>query len=229
MELEKAWKVIQRLVDVVEPVGSIRRGKPDVHDLETALAYAQEVGVVSPYDAKAIKKFGWSILVGIGEQQHQVVSEEKPVEMYLDAIEQMLATGHVFMKHKDQPDNAERFMPESRAAQSEMIGWYDWQFWYLLPKVAYKRVWEFYRSSGVMFPDSERGVRVKLLEDKLLLPQGDRFSYRLRYGLENDQRARVLRIARDTSESDSDTLLQNAGTTGTGGTGGTDDDIEDES
>ena len=197
--------------------------------LETGLRYACEVGAVSEDDAEAIKEFGWSILVGIGEQQHQVVSEEKPVEMYLDAIEQMLATGHVFMKHKDYPDNADRFMPESRAAQSELIGWYDWQFWYLLPKVAYKRVWEFYRSSGVMFPDSERGVRVKLLEDKLLLPQGDRFSYRLRYGLENDQRARVLRIARDTSESDSDTLLQNAGTTGTGGTGGTDDDIEDES
>ena len=39
MELEKAWKVIQRLVDLMEPTcerievaGSIRRGKPDVHD-----------------------------------------------------------------------------------------------------------------------------------------------------------------------------------------------------
>ena len=41
MELEKARKVIQRLVDVMEPAcerievaGSIRRGKPDVHDGE---------------------------------------------------------------------------------------------------------------------------------------------------------------------------------------------------
>ena len=197
MELEKAWKVIQKLVDVVKTGGSIQWGRPDVHDLETALAYAREVGAISEDDAEEIKEFGLSILAGIGEQQHQVVSEEKPVEMYLDALERMLATGHVFMKDKDQPENADRFMPKVLAAHSVMIGWYDWQFWYLLPKAAYKRVWEFYRCCGVMFPDSERGVRVKLLEDGVLLPQGGRFTYRL--WLNSQEAPRVLRISRPTA------------------------------
>ena len=200
MELEKARKVIQRLADVIytaDREGVIRRGEPDVHDLETALVYALKLGVVFEDDVEAIKEFALSILVGIGEQQHQVVSEDKAVEMYLDAIEQMLVTGHVFMKHKDHPENADRIMPKARTSQPEMIGWYDWQFWYLLPRVAYRLVWEFYRSSGVMFPESERGVRVKLLEDGVLLPQGGRFTYRL--WLNSQEAPRVLRISRPTA------------------------------
>jgi hypothetical protein len=164
---------------------------------------------------EAMLETGWHILLNIGEQQHQVVSEEKPVELYLGALEQMFAQGTIYLRHKDRPDMVEEIWPKHRTGTAEMLGWYDEYFWYLLPKAAYSAVWQFHRCSGIIFADSERGVRVKLLEEKILQPQGDRFTYRLRLG---DDLVRVLRISRVALEN----LSTEAGTSGTTGTTGTD-------
>ncbi len=183
--------------------------------MEMGLKYARSVGALSQDDLEALSQTGWAVLMGIGEQQHQVVAEERPVDMYLSALEQMFAQGTVYLRNKDLPDIVEQVWPEQRTATSELLGWYDDRFWYLLPKAAYNAVWQFYRCSGVVFPDSERGIRVKLLEEKLLLPNEDRFTYRLRIG---ESLPRVLRIARPDVKGDS---LNSAGTSGTAGTLGT--------
>ena len=163
--------------------------------LEMGLRYAREVGAVDESMATALKETGWALLIGIGEQQHQATKEEKPVELYLNALQQMFAQGVIFLRDKRIHDEggAELVWPEGRVVTAEMLGWYDETFCYLLPDVAYKSVQRFYQASGRVFPDSERGVRVKLDEQEKLLCQADRKTYILRIG---ESRHRVLRMYR---------------------------------
>jgi len=170
---------------------------------EMGLNYAVTVGALSAPDAANLRTAGWQTLLTLAEKQNEMVVEEKPVELYLSAIEQMLSTGTIYLRHRERPDDLLSAWPVNRVPMSEHIGWYDEQYLYLLPKVAFGAVWRFYRSSGVVFPDNERGVREKLLEQKLLHPQGDsradRFTYRLPLGADMP---RVLRIFRPVESAD---------------------------
>ena len=159
---------------------------------EMGLIYAQEVGALSETGAEALREDGWRELLGIGEEQHRVVAGENPVELYLDALEQMMAVGVIYLRHKNFPGEGEKIRPKQKTLAAEFLGWYDDNFWYLLQKVTYNAVVQFYRAGGTVFPDTVQGVRTKLDEQGLLLRQGERYTYLLRVGSE---RYRVLRIA----------------------------------
>lgn len=72
------------------------------------------------------------------------------------------------------------------------MGWYDDQYIYLLSKVALRVVHKFYRHSGVVFPDTEHGVKVK--EQGLLFPAESEKRGGFMYQLPIDDRPRVLQI-----------------------------------
>jgi hypothetical protein len=129
----------------------------------------------------------------------------------------MLAVGAVHLRHRETPDTSDTIWPVNRTVQSEFLGWYDEYYYYLLPKIAFGAVWRFYRAGGVVFPDTERGVREKLLEQHLLFPQpdsrADRYTYRLTLGADAP---RVLRIARTKVEAQSSDAVESAETPDTG-------------
>ena len=89
-----------------------------------------------------------------------------------------------------------------RAANAEFVGWYDDQYIYLFPKVAYHVVHKFYRDSGVVFPDTEHGVKVKLKEQGLLFPAESEKRGGFMYQLPIDDRPCALRITNFLSSDD---------------------------
>ncbi|CAG0933584.1 DNA primase [Thermoflexales bacterium] len=163
--------------------------------------FAVSVGAMVEEDALALGSVAWNVFIGLGGRQQEVALEEKPVEMYFGALEQMFAQGIAFLRHKDAAEIDERAWPSAavRTVNCEFLGWYDDRYWYLLPRVAFNSVYGFYKRSGTVFPDTERGVRVKMLERKLLYPNKDRFTSVLRVG---QSTVRVLMVARpDRDES----------------------------
>ncbi len=112
------------------------------------------------------------MLIALGEAQQDVAQEEKPVALYLSALRQLLHQGTLYLRSREYPDLVDREYPKLsvRAANAEFVGWYDDQYIYLLSKVALRVVHKFYRDSGVVFPDTEHGVKVKLKEQGLLFP-----------------------------------------------------------
>jgi hypothetical protein len=184
------------------------------------LEYASAIGAVSTDEFETLKKLGWDVLIGLGARQNMIAAEEKPVDMYFRALEAMFASGGAFLRFKDAPEDDGRSWPSVavRAMHSDVLGWFDANYWYLIPEETFNAVCQFYRKAGTVFPDSERGLRSKLLEQKLLLPDGERFTYRLRLN-GDDYRPRVLRIHKPGSGEK--VLSGEAGTTGTTGTTGT--------
>jgi DNA primase len=185
------------------------------------LEYAQHVGALNEEEALALLNVAWRVLIGLGERQQEAAVEEKPVDLYFNALEQIFAQGLAFLRHKDAAEDDSRAWPgvAIRTINSEFLGWYDDKYWYLLPTAAFNAVYRFYRTSGTVFPDTERGVRVKLLEQKRLFPNKDRFTYQLR--LSGSSKVRVLRVGRPDIETDPSIL--EAGTAGTTVTTGTEE------
>lgn len=163
---------------------------------ELFLDYCLHCTVVTDTEYADLRDLGWTVLIALGEAQQDVAQEEKPVEMYLSALRQLLQQGTLYLRSRAYPDLVEQEYPKlsARATNAEFVGWYDDQYIYLLSKVAYRVVHKFYRDSGVVFPDTEHGVKVKLKEQGLLFPaESGREPFF--YQLPIEGRPRVLRIS----------------------------------
>ena len=112
--------------------------------------------------------------------------------MYFSALDNMLVQGSCYIRSRKHPEAESLVQPKLRTANSMLLGWYDDQNWYLLPQIAYQLVYQFYRASGVLFPDSDTGVRTKLHERGLIaVTSHNRHTYQLRIG---DKRKWVLAV-----------------------------------
>jgi hypothetical protein len=143
---------------------------------------------------------------------------EDPVAMYISAIEQMASQAQIYLRHKDKPEQDDFVFPaalrpkqlingneQSRLGNAEMLGWYDETYWYLMPQAAFNRVADFYRKGMVVFPDTERGLRKKLIERGLSVPGADgRMAYQVWIGEESHW---VLRIKLSANKQ-GDTILK---------------------
>lgn len=161
---------------------------------EVFLQYSQHLGVVE--QPEALREFGWSVLLALGDAQQGAVQDEDPVTMYIRALQQLLAQGAIYTRSREHPDFVDHNNPPPAkcAVGAEFVGWYDQDYLYLLPGVAFRIVNQFYRGSGVVFPDTEHGLKTKLREQSLLFPtENDRRGGYL-YQLPLDNRPWVLRI-----------------------------------
>ncbi len=153
---------------------------------EMGMEYAVHVGATTAEAADEMLTTAWETLLAIGAKQHEAVIEENPVDMYVGAIQQMLATGACYLRSRTMPDSQALVLPASAGAgplqADKMIGWYDDKFYYLLPKAAYNAVFGFYRDGGIVFPDTERGVRAKLKERGLSITSQGRLAYQVSIG-----------------------------------------------
>jgi len=199
-ELEQ--KLPERLLDYTEAArarGAHLRMPANVASLfvgwDMFVSYAQQLGVLD-CDYDGLRDLGWQMLVELGDAQQVTAQDEKPVMMYLDALSQLVAQGSVYLRHREYPEMPDKMLPKGadREVGAEFLGWYDEQYLYLLSGPTFKTIVQFYRNSGVVFNDTERGIKVKLREEGLLhpaeRPTGNTFLYQM--GLST--RPWVLRI-----------------------------------
>jgi hypothetical protein len=167
---------------------------------ELAMRWMAEIGAISADDQRAMTDMAFVMMLAIGDEQHiDTHVDEDPVGMFLNTIEQMFADGTAFVRYAETPDDDVRSKPEpkTRQAQAKFLGWYDEKYWYFLDS-AFEAVYTRFLRSGRPFPDTERGLKAKLREQKRLFPDsGDRFTYRFQ---RVDAKPRVLRIARTDTE-----------------------------
>jgi hypothetical protein len=172
------------------------------------LEFFRDIGVLSEDDRALWNDIGWGTFLKIGGEQHAMIVEENPVDMYLEALQEMFAQGTIYLVHRDQMDiipdgEADRSWPKHRIPTAMHIGWYDDRFWYLIPRGTYQAVWRFYAAMGKVFPDSDRGLHTKLNERGMLLVQD---AAHLTYRMPSGSKTRVLRLHIPGSENVSENL-----------------------
>ncbi len=150
--------------------------------LEMGLRFALASGVIDQEGFEGRLAAGRDVLLANAEQQDADINLEfDSVAMYFSALENMLTQGTCHLRSRQHPDAETMVRPQNRAANSALLGWYDEACWYLLPEIAFQVVYQFYRLSGVAFPDTELGVKTKLQERGLIVKaNGTRNTYRIR-------------------------------------------------
>jgi hypothetical protein len=133
------------------------------------MRFAVYLGVLSGPDYQSLLEEGWNALLAGSQAMHERLEEEKPEEMFLRALRELLAQGKIFLRCRDA--GLSMGGPEDRA---EMLGWYDDCYLYLLPEATYSRIVRHYRDQGCNFPVRELTLRKMLKEAGILIEKNGR-------------------------------------------------------
>lgn len=96
------------------------------------------------------------------EQQSQMVQELKPTEMFYNALEQLFATGMMYV------DNYKTNLRMEGISKTGInVGFYDTneELFYFYPNVIYNQIQNFYNNGGTRFPINEKALWKYLLEE----------------------------------------------------------------
>ncbi|MCX7950148.1 MAG: hypothetical protein N2509_08565, partial [Treponemataceae bacterium] len=160
--------------------------------LATGLAYAQEIGALTESQTQEWKERGWAALWDMAIGQSARIERERPTLIFLEVLSTLVAQGKARLYPKD---SDKEFIPEPG---TDLVGWYDEDFIYLLPEAAYHAVARFLREEGRHFPVKERALWKYLFEEGYLLRnEGDpHYTRRIRRG---DTLHRVIQIIRSAA------------------------------
>lgn len=130
--------------------------------LEMWTLFLQRNKHITEKAATALKEESLSIFKAMAVRQNKAITEEKPTELFLSALREMLSTRKAKLL-----DTSSGMLPE------EGIGWKDDNFAYLLMDSAYNAVCRFYRERDKSFPLSKRRLLKHFATEKLIIPSED--------------------------------------------------------
>jgi len=120
--------------------------------LTTFLKFFIEKGIISQKEADEYSSLGWDILVNKVRNHNKRIKAEDPVEKVREILESLLLQKKIRIDPKEAG-------PVMGGDEAILLGWYDTDFYYLLPKALWHELNDFCRREGSYFPLSERTFR----------------------------------------------------------------------
>ena len=176
--------------------------------LDTWLAMAVDIGALSEVQAAEALAEGWAALIGLAREHTQLLEEEAPEVVLLQAIGELIASGRLDLVPLGQGRGA---------AHGTLVGWYDSTHVYLLPDTAYEHA-ERVLARGRGLAASPQAIwRALERRGALVRGEGDRLASRLPTTLPDGTRPRVIRLSRARLQALGASLVWETGTFGTSG------------
>lgn len=139
---------------------------------ELMFKYMRDIDAVDDETAASELQSAWRTLITSSREQSREAADERPTQLYLRAIAEMLQARIVRVKDLNNIDSSDNV--------KDFIGYKDSSHYYLIPGVAYRYVCKLYADQGSAFPLGERALYKALREYGLLIPGGDGKSTRVK-------------------------------------------------
>lgn len=132
---------------------------------EMMLRYMQDIDAITKEAAEAELREAWDVVLGNARHQAEEAREDRPVNMFLSAVRELLASKQATVHALDDPKELN--------VSPSTIGYGDAQYYYLLPDLVFSRVCRLYADQGVVFPLGKRALFKQLREEGYLTPDKD--------------------------------------------------------
>ncbi|MBP2639694.1 MAG: hypothetical protein H6Q66_645 [Firmicutes bacterium] len=122
-------------------------------------------------------------LMAVAEENIKGLAQEKPVEQFLAALHELIATKHVFVASKD-----------TESLSNGAIGERDGDMLYLLPNTVFEAVQRHYAGMGLVFPVGQRTLWKQLASEGILEHDKDRNTLKRRMKMHDSKLMNVLAL-----------------------------------
>lgn len=116
------------------------------------LTFMMEVGTLEKEEATSLYEEAEATLKDLIQRQGRLVNEEKPPEIFMRSLKELMTTGKVRLEPLKLSSQDELFLTGNK------IGWEDDKFFYLLPEATYNAVSRSLSARGQKLPVLERAL-----------------------------------------------------------------------
>jgi len=127
--------------------------------IEMMTKYFKHAGICSEEESKMLLEESEEVLTVLILKQNSLVNEEKPSEIFVTILKELLVAGKVRVESLRQGNSQDTLF-----STGDSIGWKDENFYYLRPEATYNAVNKFLASRGQKFPILERTLWKQLDE-----------------------------------------------------------------
>lgn len=133
-------------------------------------------------------KIAETIFIKLIQKQHTEMKTENPLSMYLNTIEELITSNQMPLNKLRQESGSQKY------------GWYDEQYYYLIPEITYNKVLMFWERRNKVFPLTTKKLHDRLYQMGII--EIDESSQRKcpKITVEKGRRIRVLKINRKKLE-----------------------------
>lgn len=128
------------------------------------LDYFRNVGLFDADTAKGMLQDAHRLLTATSKQQARSMDDEKPTRIFLDSMVELIASNSVVMKDLTGTGNEK----SGKKPGVDLVGYFDNDYYYLLPKVAFGCVSKLCREQSTEFPVSLKALYKHLRTDGIL-------------------------------------------------------------
>lgn len=116
----------------------------------TLLSWAVDKGVIDEGWKLSATEIGWNTFMRVADRHTRRVEQQDPVKMFFEIIDALLTQGRLRIDHKEAG-----YKEHLGGDAGELIGYYDENFYYLLPAPSWHAVQTYLRLEGEHFPFSK--------------------------------------------------------------------------
>jgi len=172
--------------------------------LHMGLCFVQSKGVITPEIRTQLEEDGWLIILELCQRQGQRIQDERPSEYFLSIMKEMLAAQEVdlisiagILELSASHEEYGRLVDVEGESNKPFVGWYDDNWYYLLPGQVYRAITKFCRDQGTRFPVTENTLWKALDIDGYIAVENTGDRRRKVQKNVNGQKYRVIQLAAD--------------------------------
>lgn len=115
--------------------------------------------VINTEKAEMIQVKSWEIFKDMSVKQNQKITEEKPEQMFVNAVKAMLDQNSIYIV---------RLGKQSDLASTSKVGYCDDNYYYFYPQAIFIKVKEFYAQQGISFPIGQAALFNHLADERMI-------------------------------------------------------------
>lgn len=145
---------------------------------ELFISFLISYEIISEQDKEKLLKESWDILNFVANEQTLKIQDNKPINMFFNAISQLENTGKVYIVRNWQ----ESYLTDNK--NKTLIGFVDEtkddynNYYYFFPETVLNEVSKFYSQQGIKFPINKTGLQKHLADEGYLKTGSDRTTIR---------------------------------------------------
>lgn len=114
------------------------------------MEYAESIGAINVSQKEDLINKSWDVLITLAENQAEIISEEKPTNLFVKAVQEMFDAKTIYVT------NIKEYDIGSNPASGESVGYVDEKYFYFFPGTIYRCAVEFSRLQNYNFPVSDK-------------------------------------------------------------------------
>jgi hypothetical protein len=140
--------------------------------MTTVLEWMGEEGVVDNNRKIALTFRSWKVLMSLSERHNERLRSEDPVRRFLEILQALILQEKVRVSIKDSKDKVHDESDTLGGYNADHIGWFDEEYFYLLPVAIWNAMQRYCRAEGSHFPFKKNTLYKMLRSRKIIEASG---------------------------------------------------------